>query len=200
MQVCSVFACGLTHSWRVLMLQNFLHRSYVSCLHMFLWVWSWFFVTSHRLVRGLQVLVDIRGCDLRSGETSTEPGDNGRRKQQEACINTVQRRGGYWRETASYWELPFLKGLRGNQALVDCILGVKTLSDVQVTSGYLSGVYNTLTREQTQPQADRAFSQWPTICCHGDDINQVSRMPSKWIAAPLHWELSWYGTKIWVRC
>lgn len=56
-------------------------------------------------------------------------------------------------------ELPFLEGLRGNQALVDCILGVKTLSDVQVTSGYLSGVYNTLTREQTQPQADRAFSQ-----------------------------------------
>lgn len=151
---------ALTQSWRVLLLQNFLHRPYVSCLHTFLWIWSWFFVTSHRLVRGLQVLVDIRGCDLRSGETSTEPGDNGRRKQQEACINTVQRRGGYCWETASYWELPFLEGLRGNQALVDCILGVKTPSDVQVTSGYLSGVYNnTLTREQTLPQADQAFSQ-----------------------------------------
>ena len=42
---------------------------------------------------------------------------------------------------------------------MDSILGVKTLSDVQVTSGYPSGIYNTLTREQTQPQADRAFSQ-----------------------------------------
>lgn len=40
-----------------------------------------------------------------------------------------------------------------------CILGVKTLSDVQVTSGFLIGVYDALTREQTQPQDDRAFSQ-----------------------------------------
>lgn len=114
---------------------------------------------NHRLAREFQVLVDIRGCDLGSGETSTERGNNGRRKQREACTNTVQRRGGYWWETASYWELPFLEGLRGDQALVGCILGVKTLSDVQVTSGLLIGVYDALTREQTQPQDDRAFSQ-----------------------------------------
>lgn len=100
------------------------------------------------------MLVDIRGCDLRSGrlgqsEATTAGASSGKLASTRSGEEDI---GGRLLHTESFRSWKDLEEIKPSWAA--CIPGVKTLSGVQVTSGFLIGVYDTLTSEQTQPQDD----------------------------------------------